>query len=381
MKDTLLNGFWGLAFLAFCLATQTSRAVILFGSGDPSCNTTPPTGALQDSGWQYEGQWGGYLGTPIAPQYFIAAHHVGGSIGKTFTFNGVSYTTTAYWDDPNSDLRIWKVSGTFPTYTPLYRTNDENGKNLVVIGRGTQRGAPVTVTETQTQTNGSGQLVTNTVAVLRGWRAGAADGVMRWGQNQVCYAAGSLLIAAFTGTQGTNEAYLSSGDSSGAVFIQDGSGAWRLAGINYGIDGPFSTTPAGSAFYGAIFDESGLYVCGWLTPDDGVAQPSYFYVTRVSSEMTWIQSIVGIVPPASSISQGTAGSASPPLLGIQASGQNVIVSYPTNAAGYTLQSRCLLGNGAAWQTVSNSAVVNGTNWNVTLPVTGTGACFRLQSSN
>jgi len=348
------------------LCAQPSRGVILYGSGDPTYNTTPPTGALQNSGWQYEGQWGGFLGTPIAPQYFVAAQHIGGSVGQTFTYNGVSYTTTAYWNDPASDLRIWKVGGTFTNYAPLYSTNDETGKQLVVIGCGTQRGDPVTV-----------------AGSLHGWKAGAADGVMRWGQNQVEYAFGSYLVGAFTGTQGPNEAYLSSGDSSGAVFVQDGSGVWSLAGINYGIDGPFSTTAKGSAFYGAIFDETGLYVGGAIVANNGAPQPSYFYITRVSSEMAWIKSIVGTVPPLASWSSKT--SVMPPAIGIQMSGNNVVVSYPTNAVGFMLQSSSFSGNAAVWSSVTNQAIVSGTNWNVILPVIlpadGNGACFRLETGN
>jgi hypothetical protein len=129
MKISFLFNAGRLMLLALGFAAQTSRAVMLFGSGDPSYNTTPPAGALANSGWQYQGQWGGVLGTPIAPQYFIAAHHVGGSVGQSFTFNGAAYTTTAFWDDTNSDLRVWKVSGTFPTYAPLYTTSDEVGNN------------------------------------------------------------------------------------------------------------------------------------------------------------------------------------------------------------------------------------------------------------
>ena len=365
MKKILLLNFGRLALLAFGLATQTLRAVILYGTGDPTCNTTAPAGALQGSGWQYEGQWGCFLGTPIAPQYFMAAQHIGGSVGQTFTFNGANYTTTAYWDDPSSDLRIWKVNGAFPNYTPLYSTSDEAGKPLVVIGRGTQRGAPVTV-----------------AGSLHGWKDGAADGVMRWGQNQVYYAFDSFLIGAFTGTGGTNESYLSSGDSSGAVFVRDGSGVWSLAGINYGIDGPFSTAANGSEFYGAIFDETGLYVGGALVANCGVPQPSYFYVTRISSELAWIRSIVGVVPPAPAGGQTVStGNTPPPQLTIQVSGSSVVLSYPTNAVGYTLQSGSLSGNGAAWATVSNQAVVNGTNWNITLPAIGIGTVFRLQSGD
>ena len=321
MRKSKLFNLGRLTLLAFGLATQSSSAVILFGSGDPTYNTTPPTGALQESGWQYEGQWGGFLGTPIAPQYFIAAHHVGGSIGQTFTYQGVGYVTTAYWDDTNSDLRVWKIDGAFPAYAPLYTTSDEVGKMLVVIGRGTQRGDPVEVTEVQTvyttnvvnlKTLGisrkaaqtefpdatfqgqnmiviTSELVTNTV--LKGWQDGPSDGVMRWGQNQV-YAAGSLLVAAFTGTNGPNEGYLSSGDSSGAVFVQDSSGVWKLAGINYGIDGPFATDANSPTFYGAIFDENGLYVNGVLMPNDGVTRNAYYYATRISSRASWIQGII-----------------------------------------------------------------------------------------
>jgi hypothetical protein len=320
MKKSIPFNFGLLALLAFAVSIHTARAVILFGSGDPSYNTTPPTGALTNSGWQYEGQWGGFLGTPIAPQYFIAAHHVGGSVGQTFTFHGYAYTTTAYWDDTNSDLRVWKVNGLFPTYAPLYTNSDEVGKTLVDIGRGTQRGEPVVVTEVQivyttnvvdlktlginkkeakaefpdatfkgqTMTVVTGEVVTN--QVLKGWQDGTADHVMRWGQSQV-YAARNCLVAAFTGTNGPNEAYLSSGDSSGAGFIQD-NGAWKLAGVNYGIDGPFATASSEPAFYGAIFDEDGLYVDGSPTPNDGVTRNACFYATRISPRVAWIQSII-----------------------------------------------------------------------------------------
>jgi hypothetical protein len=399
MKNSTWLKIGWLALLAFGLTTQTSNAVILFGSGDPAYNTTPPAGALTNSGWQYEGQWGGFLGTPIAPQYFIAAQHVGGSIGQTFTFNGVSYTTTAYRDDPNSDLRIWKVNGTFPIYAPLYTTNDEVGKFMVDIGRGTQRGDPVMLTEAQAvsttnvvnlselgiskqaakvefpeatfqketimtvvtttytmngvnpnalafskqtgrkelpsarfpgsvmtvltpvyttnvvdltalgiseraarrefplakietqwvMTEVTSGLVTNTV--LKGWQDGPSDGVMRWGQNKVTDA-GYYLMTAFTGTNGPNEGYLSSGDSSGAVFIQDDTGTWKLAGINYAIEGPFATSPNSSAFYGAIFDESGLYNGCYLVPADGGLQPASYYATRISLRVAWIQSVI-----------------------------------------------------------------------------------------
>jgi len=360
-----------LVALYLVLAAPASRAVILFGSGDPAYNTTPPTGALAQSGWQYEGQWDGFLGTAIAPHYFLAAQHIGGSVGDTFTFNGSNYVTTAYWNDPGSDLRLWQVSGTFTNYAPMYSVNDEQGKSLVVIGRGTQRGAAVMVTSTSPDT-------TNAVSTLAGWQDGPSDGVMRWGQNQVSMTGGCLLIVDFTGTLGPNEAYLSCGDSSGGVFIQDSTGNWDLAGINYGIEGPFAASTNGPEFYGAIFNEDGLYISGFQFPLDGVQRSSRFYASRVSSELPWIQSIVGVVPP---VSLNTQPAPLPPLLNIQNAGGNVIVSYPTNAVGYTLQSSSLFGVGAVWQPVTASATVNGTNWNVTLPITDASAFFRLESAN
>jgi hypothetical protein len=320
MKKSKFFNVGGAVLVALALAAQTSSAVMLFGSGDPAYNAAAPTGALQDSGWQYQGQWGGVLGTPIAPQYFIAAQHVGGAVGQTFTYNGVSYTTTAYWNDPGTDLRIWKVDGVFPSYAPLYTATNEVGKPLVVFGRGTQRGNAVIVPQVQTvyttnvvnlKTAGinkktaqkqfpnatfsgpnmivvTSEIVTNNI--LKGWQAGPGDGAMRWGQSMV-HGAGGCLVAAFTGANGPDEAYLSGGDSSGAVFMQD-NGVWKLAGINYGIDGPFATDGSSSAFYGAIFDENGLYVNGYLMPVDGQARPAYYYATRISVRAAWIQSII-----------------------------------------------------------------------------------------
>src|SRR5437867_4375374 len=65
---------------ALLLATIPVHAVIFYADGDPAYNTTAPGGSLTNSGWQFEGIWGGFLGTPIAPKYFITARHVGGSV-------------------------------------------------------------------------------------------------------------------------------------------------------------------------------------------------------------------------------------------------------------------------------------------------------------
>jgi len=71
-----------------------------------------------------------------------------------------------------------------------------------------------------------------------------------------------------------------------------------------------------------------------------------------------------------------------PQLTITPSGLNLILSWPTNFAGfhytgYTLQSSTSLGSSAIWITnVLPPVVVNGRN-TVTNPVTGTKQFYRL----
>jgi hypothetical protein len=270
-------------------------AVILFSTGDPSVNTTAPTGDLADSGWQYEGFWGGFLGTPIAPNFFVSAHHIG-QAGSVFTYQGSTYHLVAtgnpndpytHFDDPYSDLRIWQVVESFPTFAPLYTTGDEVGKHLVVIGRGTQRGSQVLV-------NGT----------LSGWYWGPGDGMERWGENIVTSIVPypglrELVQADFDANGLPSEAHLSSGDSGGAVFLEE-NGVWKLAGINYGVDSGYYTDANGTneLANAALFDTRGLYYEDQTKPPyytlisgpDPV--PSASYSTRIVACLDWIYSVI-----------------------------------------------------------------------------------------
>lgn len=146
----------------------TAEAILFYDTADPTHNTTVPTGIYADSGWQYEGVYGGFLGTMIAPQLFITAQHIGLQ-GATFissdVFNGtasdVTYTIDAsanggigYWDIPGTDLRILKINEVFPNYAPLYTGSLENGSALVTMGLG-GRGAPWSVCWVRTRAGGS----------------------------------------------------------------------------------------------------------------------------------------------------------------------------------------------------------------------------------
>lgn len=268
------------------LAALSARAVILLNSGDPLVNTSAPTGALANSGWQYEGSWVGFLGTVIAPHFFITAKHFGiFGAGSVFKLQGGDYHTVASFADPASDLVIYQVSETFPVFSPLYTKQDEVGKHVVAIGRGTQRG--------NARTFG---------VQLRGWDWGPGDQIKRWGENIVSsiYNTGvenDLLRSAFDQNGLANECTLSNGDSGGGAFISDG-GVWKLAGIHYAVDDPFYTAPSASTkFDAALFDMSDFYE----SPDNGATFnlitgpppiPAGFYPTRISTKLAWIYSVI-----------------------------------------------------------------------------------------
>jgi len=267
--------------LSLLLTVGTGHAIVFYSTGSGTFNTAAPTGPLADSGWQYEGKFGGVTGTPIAPNFFITAEHIGGE-GETFVYSGSTYTTVAHFDDPNSDLRIWQVSGTFSTYAPLYTKSDEVGKSLVMFGRGGPRGAEVVLSGTS-----------------KGWEWTAADETLRWGENEVAgiYNGGalyglSLLGMTFSSDGGVNEGTYSEGDSGGGVFILDG-GVWKLAGVNSYADGPYgpNATPYDQSFNASLYNQDGYYadlLTGWQ-PATG---PGMIYASRISSSQEWIASVV-----------------------------------------------------------------------------------------
>jgi hypothetical protein len=295
-------------FVLLCLIVTPCRAIVFEATADPTHNTTAPTGTFANSGWQYEGTYGAYLGTMIAPQYFITAQHFG-TQGSTFTqsslFNGgsdVTYNidTTAnggagYWDIAGTDLRIFKIQGAFSTYAPLYTGSSETGLTMEINGRGGPRGADVLIG-----------------GVLHGWQDTTPDGTARWGTNTVSgiysSAIGDLLTASFSASGTAEEATLSNGDSGGGVFVDDG-GIWKLAGVNYSIDGMFDTNNVigdGTDFNAALFDRGGLYQgsdsFGWtFIPDLPLDNPSSMYASRISTSAASIMSITAVPEPQSAL--------------------------------------------------------------------------------
>ncbi len=289
------------------VVAPSARAILFYDTSDASHNIVAPTAAFANSGWQYEGFFGSYLGTMVSPTMFMTAQHIGVN-SSTFSYDAifsgaptVNYSINSsanggvgYWNISGTDLRIYQISGgTFPTYAPIHSGSADLTSDFVVTGRGGPRGAEVTLGFTS-----------------KGYSTTASDGVARWGRNtftgSVSSGAGPLLVANFDPLANQDEATLSVGDSGGGAFIKVG-GVWELAGINYGVEnGPFSTSPDGSnSFTAALFDANGYFEqngASWLP----VTGPTSLYLSRVSSSAAEIQSIVAVPEPSSAFLVGGA---------------------------------------------------------------------------
>ncbi len=294
---------WAGFVLSGLVLSQPARAIIVMG--DPGRNLAS-TSPVPDGLDRYVGSFGGFLGTPIGPRYFVTAAHIGNQ--GTFRYKNGTSTETVYNDLTQvgtlDDLAIFQINTgpDFSLVAPLYTGSNEVGLPLVTLGRGTVRGAEVRLPDSPS-------------GALRGWGWGAGDGQLSWGTNTVDQVTqftntGDLLFFGFSAGAGPNEGTYSSGDSGGVVFVQDpADGVWKLAGINSYVDGLFSYSQAGPYFGAALFDTRGFFVGNpsdneFIAPDllDPVEAGSY--ATRISSRIGYIQQITGVPEPGSLILLG-----------------------------------------------------------------------------
>ena len=181
-----------MALALWLFVVGNSSAIILYDTDNALANTSAPTGIYAGSGWVYQGEYGGFLGTMIGEKYFITAQHFGlqgSTFVSTATFNGsanVTYTIDSaanggqgYWDIAGTDFRILRINESFSSYAQLYMGSAEAGKTMVTFGRGGPRGAEVDL-------NGP----------VQGWYHTGSDGVSRWGANTVDAAGQTALMAA-----------------------------------------------------------------------------------------------------------------------------------------------------------------------------------------
>jgi hypothetical protein len=130
------------------------------------------------------------------------------------------------------------------------------------------------------------------------WGANRVNGIVMGGQGQ-----GELLRASFNAGAGRYQATLSGGDSGGAVFIRDGK-FYKLAGVNYAVDGPYNTNSSGAGFNASLFNQRGFYIDAdppngvWeLFPQNTGRIAGSFYATRISSRMSWITNVLALPAP------------------------------------------------------------------------------------
>jgi hypothetical protein len=271
------------AICFFLLTNHIALGVILYSSADR--NITRPDDNNGGAGWDLQGNWGNYLGTPVASQFFVTAKHVGGNTNGKFHFEDTDYFIDSSFNNGlgyavQNDLRIWKITGSFSDWAYLYNGNEEAGMAMTIIGRGTQRGSEVTLDST-----------------LKGWTWGTDDTVQSWGRNVISETGtdpnyGGLLAFEFDAAGISNEGQVSGGDSGGGDFIQVGT-TWALAGLNLGVTGPYNLSNSGSGFNAAIFDGDGMYY-DTTGHQDWVAAsgPGTGYSTRISSNVDWLKTFI-----------------------------------------------------------------------------------------
>ncbi len=312
-KSFLLHGLCLLLFHT----TFSLSAVIFAKTGDPGHNTTPPFNPSEAKAWHLQGTWKTCQGTPIAPQWFVTAKHIGGFVGEVFTFQGKSYTAVARVLDPETDLALWGVAEVFPEFAEIYQRKDEIGKRLLVFGRGEQRGEPVLL--------GS---------EVRGWRQGQGGGFMRWGENIVDQIAGvedteprklgELIGATFDRNGLPSEAGLASCDSGGGMFLRQGT-VWKLAAVTFGAGGQFKKTEDDEPFFANMLDVGGFFVQKSedsqqeefyeFFEDQDEDIPTNIWGTRLSYRLDWIHETIDALPdPVKSIQLETSESINGPYL-------------------------------------------------------------------
>lgn len=292
-----------LALLAVsCLSGGRSALAIIIITNAPDANgapytvyqSTPPTaGPFANSGAQYEGTFavpfGTFVGTAIAPDYFLTSSHVAPAVGAIFHYQGAGYSVLSDQDVGNG-MTVVKVSGTFGSYAPLYGGSQAStvGQDVSLFGLGEN----VNVNAPLSGPDGK----------IQGYQAGSLPGMLTWGASQ---------IASQGAQNGTNflygffspvapysnigqSAFLLPGDSGGGEFINV-NGRWELVGVNYGSTYNVTKTSTGAQYSAALFDLNGY------TPSGGAAVttnfPSEFADSSVPASYGAIVAITGVPEP------------------------------------------------------------------------------------
>lgn len=287
-------------FVVNLVILMTSAGLIFRDGPSPLPNTeVAPTGRLAGSGWEHQVYYLNYHGTVISPKHVVTARHLGAAedrLTRPVIFGGDEEETFAIKGERiligDTDLAIFEVWETFPSFAPLYRGNDEIGREVVIHGSGVGRGEEI-----------SG----------KGWRWGRDETRQsRWGRNVIKGELDSgphrYLYFSFDDLPGQSEAAATRGDSGGGWFIRE-EGEWRLAALSSTVDSRYSASsePANAnGFRGSFFEAGGLFYGddeeGWeMIPGSGSSdQPgeiafyrqSHSYGSRLSPWLPEIEAVI-----------------------------------------------------------------------------------------
>ena len=180
-------------------------------------------------------------------------------------------------------------------------------------------------------------------------------------------------VAGFSGANGTNDGPASQAmfNSPNGIAVDDSEALYVTDQFNYTIR---KIEPVGSSW--VVSTVAGLP--GTRGSADGVGASARFY---------WPWGI-GVDPAGNlfvadshnnTIRKGTLPSAPPPTLQILLSAHQVVLSWPTGASNYVLETIPALGSGDVWSDLTNGIVVSGNNYFLTNEVGAGSAFFRLRS--
>jgi hypothetical protein len=101
---------------------------------------------------------------------------------------------------------------------------------------------------------------------------------------------------------------------------------------------------------------------------DGSVLEYRIYQGRLSPEEILASDVLG---PNATLSTTNAS------LSAATSNATIVLSWPVANAGFAVETASSLGSGASWTTLTNAPTLVGTQWQLTLPSSGTNQFFRL----
>ncbi len=242
--------------LAMVLACAHEAAAVIVAGVAGTTNTTPPP---SDPGFANVGIRGSGSAVYLGHGWVITDAHVGA--GATW-FNNQSYAMVPGTDVqllnppgvglmPDTDLEMYQISGDpgLPSLS-IADAQPAIGSQMTMIGYGRDiRSASLAY---WTDTWGQSSIPSSYAGYI--W---AGTNIMRWGTGLVSDVAApqgllttseTTFATTFTGAT-TFDAQVTPGDSGGAVFSQDASGQWNLAGVIFG-NGSLIGQPWGTSVFG-----------------------------------------------------------------------------------------------------------------------------------